>query len=249
MVIIIRRTAPSDGARNLRDALRALNLRCLLSDDGRVRRRGFLVNWGSTRPIAQGALNPVHAVGVARDKLATLTALANAGVSVPQFWTDRTQAEAERGKSILLERHTLTGESGAGIVVKRQGEGLAAAPLYVRYVRKQREFRVHTFAGRAIAVQEKKRESDNEQTSDQKLIRNRANGWVFCVNDIVEPQGLRDVAVAATDAVQLDFGAVDMIQGLDGKLYVLEINTKPGLESPTILSAYANAIKEKVNGS
>lgn len=246
--VIIRRIGASDGARNLRTKLQSLGVRCLLSEDGRHRRRALIINWGSTVPSSL-CLNAPSAVAVARDKLLTFNALKESNVPAPTYWTDRATAEAERGESIVLERHSLTGQSGSGIVVKRVGEALGNAPLYVRYVRKQREFRVHVFGGKAVAVQEKKLESEAEQTADQKLIRNHANGWVFCVNDVAEPDGLRDLAVSACNAVALDFGAVDMIQGKDGKLYVLEINTKPGLSSPTILDAYASAIQEKLRGS
>lgn len=246
--VIIRRTSPSDGARNLKNKLRELGVRCLLSDDGRARRRALLVNWGSTAPLAAG-LNTVAAISVARDKLRTFQTLAAAGfTNIPKFWTNRDEAQRERGSSIVLERHTLTGQSGSGIQVRREGDALENAPLYVEYVRKTKEFRVHVFCGEAIAVQEKRRESDNEQTADQKLIRNRDNGWVFCVNDIQEPAALRELAVAACRAVGLDFGAVDMIQSKRGEVYVLEINTRPGIESPTVLDAYANAIVRKING-
>lgn len=247
--VIIRRTSPSDGARNLKNKLVELGARCLLSDDGRARRRALLINWGSTQIAEPNVINKPISVAIARNKVSTFRALAEAGfTAIPKFWTNREEAERERGKAIILERHTVTGESGAGIVVKRQGEALSPAPLYVQYIRKNREFRVHVFAGQAIAVQQKRRESDTEQTNDQKLIRNRANGWVFCVNDVQEPASLRELAVAACNHLMLDFGAVDMVEDKHGNVFVLEINTKPGIESPTVLEAYANRIMEIARG-
>lgn len=247
MTILIRTSGPSNGAVALRDTLRERDLTVKVSRRTSFRRARYLINWGTTEllSVPDGAklLNYSAAINIARDKLATFNALKEQGFeNIPDFWTSPPDA-TERGKDIVLERHSLTGQSGSGIVVKRHSETLDPCPLYVRYVRKRREFRVHVFQGQAIAVQEKKRESEAEQTADQKLIRNRDNGWVFCVLDVQEPDGLRSIAVDAVAKIGLDFGAVDMILGKDEKLYVLEVNTKPGLESPTVLGAYAQAIQ------
>lgn len=249
MSVVIRRTRVSDGARALAAALQAAGVRAILSGRQHFRRSVLTINWGSRDLLqsTQPVLNPPDKLARARDKLQAFEAFRSANVTIPRYWTDRSQAEAERGEGIILERHTLTGQSGAGIIVKRRPDSLGEAPLYVAYVRKQREFRVHVFDGRAVAVQEKKRESDVSQTPDQRLIRNRANGWVFTVQDIAEPQGLRDLGVAACRALQLDFGAVDIILGKDDRLYVLEVNTAPGLESPTVLAGYVDAIKRRLN--
>ena len=73
-------------------------------------------------------------------------------------------------------------------------------------------------------------------------VRNLANGWVFCRDNVVEPDGLRDAAVSACAALGLDFGAVDIIWNeRENKCYVLEVNTAPGLQGTT-LENYANAI-------
>ena len=43
-------------------------------------------------------------------------------------------------------------------------------------------------------------------------------------------------------ALKLDFGAVDIIRAKNGKLYVLEVNTAPGLEERK-LQIYADYFK------
>ena len=247
--VVVRRSGPSNGARALMNSLRAAGLRVVLSDDGRYRQKSLIINWGSTEQIdsRNKTINSPDVIRVARDKLLTFNTLKDKGFAhIPKFSTTQ-PSDSERQKDIILERHTLTGQSGSGIVVKRPGTPLSSAPLYVWYIRKTKEFRVHVCGGQAVAVQEKRRESDNEQTEDQKLIRNRDNGWVFCVQEVHEPAGLRDVAVDACAKLGLDMGAVDMIQSKEGQLYVLEVNTKPGLESPTVLDAYVSKIKELVN--
>lgn len=258
-MIIIRRIGVSDGARALKDALIAAGIRAVLSDRSSFERTGrIILNWGEhqNRGVVYNVqnkwLNKFDAVAIARDKLTTFERLRLAGdVNVPQFWTSREAAETDRGDAIILERHSLTGQSGSGIVVKRFGEELGNAPLYVKYIRKEEEYRVHVFNGQAVAVQQKRRESDAEQDQNQRLIRNRDNGWVFCIQDIAEDrkQAISEQAVRACRALGLDFGAVDIVVGRrDSVPYVLEINTKPGLSSPTVLEGYVNAIRELSNG-
>lgn len=249
MTLLIHTSGPSNGAVALRNVLRERGLTAKISRRTTFRRRPYVINWGTTHGFngAAEVLNTNEAVATARNKLLTFNTLKEQGFEhIPDFWT-APPSSSERGKSIILERHSLTGQSGSGIRVKRRDEALDAAPLYVRYIKKSREFRVHVFRGQVVAVQEKRRERDNDQTPDQKLIRNHANGWVFCVLDVQEPSGLRDIAVDAIRKLDLDFGAVDMILSRDNRLYVLEVNTRPGLESPTVLSAYADAIHQDRN--
>lgn len=258
-MIIIRRIGVSDGARALKDALNAAGIRAVLSNRNSFERTGrIILNWGEhqgsgvTYSVQNKWLNNFEAVTIARNKLTTFERLRLAGdVNIPQFWTSREAAETDRSDAIILERHSLTGQSGSGIVVKRAGEALGNAPLYVKYIRKEEEYRVHVFNGQAIAVQQKRRESNADQDQNQRLIRNRDNGWVFCIQDIAADRrtAISEQAVRACRALGLDFGAVDIIVGRrDGVPYVLEINSKPGLSSPTVLEGYVNAIKELANG-
>lgn len=239
----------------MKDALNAAGVRCVLSDRNVFRPRHLVINWGASSDVAPASLrvcNKPAALAVARNKLATFRKLSEAAVRIPLFWTSMDDVVRTRSDSIILERHTLTGESGAGIVVKRAGESLSPAPLYVEYLRKNTEYRVHVFNGKAIATQQKRRESDAEQSRDEALLRNRDNGWVFCVQgiDISRSTAAGEIAVRAVAAVGLHFGAVDIVwASRDDLRYVLEINTKPGLSSPTVLSAYVQAIKEYDGGT
>jgi D-alanine-D-alanine ligase-like ATP-grasp enzyme len=103
---------------------------------------------------------------------------------------------------------------------------------------------VHVLGGVAAVVQQKRRRNNVELTPDQRLIRNLANGWIFAVDKVVfaSPaieQDVKQQAIAAVACLGLDFGAVDVIVDKDAtKAYVLEVNTAPGLSSPTVLAAY-----------
>lgn len=189
-------------------------------------------------------LNSGAAVGRASNKLLALNVLRDAGVSVPEFWTD--PETVQRGKDIILARTMLRASEGRGITVVRPGTDMPRAPLYVRYVRKSAEYRVHVLGGQVAAIQQKRRRSGVEQDKDQQLIRNYDNGWVFAIENVefsspeIEQQ-VRTQAVSAVTALGLDFGAVDIVVNRKGTVaYVLEVNTAPGIESPQILATYVD---------
>lgn len=249
--IIIRRTSVSDGARALKDSLNTKGVSTRLSDKQVYPHKYLILNWGGTSEVIGGdgsvILNKPEVVNVARNKLTTFTRLRDAGfTNLPDFWT-KPPSDKERGKSIILAR-TVDGQSGSGITIKRAGEALPVAPLYVRYVPKEIELRVHVLNGKAIAVQQKRKKNDTKMEDDKQLIRSHHNGWVFAVNDINQAaaEAAKPVAVEACRLLGLDFGAVDIVIP-KGKTQLapvfLEVNTRPGLESTTILGAYADELK------
>jgi Glutathione synthase/Ribosomal protein S6 modification enzyme (glutaminyl transferase) len=250
--VIIRRTSVSDGARALKDSLNTALVPTKLSDKSTYTRPYLIVNWGGTSAVGgvgvgTKVLNNPEVVSVARNKLATFTKLREAGfTNLPDFWTIPPTDE-QRGKSIILQR-TVDGQSGSGIKIKRPGEALTAAPMYVRYVPKLQELRIHVMNGKAIAVQQKRKVDGREQSDDEALIRSHHNGWIFAVNDINHEaaEAAKPVAIEACRILGMDFGAVDIIipKSKTPKPPVfLEVNTRPGLESPTVLGAYTNELK------
>ena len=257
-LILIRRTSVSDGARALKDKLKTIAVPTMLTDITAVARRVLVLNWGSTAALAATVanvtvLNKPAAVAVARNKLLTFNALKAAGFThIPDFWTTAPTAE-QRGKSIILER-TPDGQGGSGITIKRPDEALGRAQMYVRYVPKEIELRIHVMNGKAIAVQQKRKIEGREQTDNEKLIRSHGNGWVFAVNavDNAAAEAAKPVAVEACRLLGLDFGAVDIVIPKATKAnktpapVFLEVNTRPGLESDTVLSAYAAELKAMV---
>lgn len=205
------------------------------------------LNWGKpkfyigTIPI----LNRVEVVSRAVNKLLTFQTLVDT-ISIPEFTTDINVAKEWLKKSTVVVRNTLTGHSGEGIVIVEPGEQLSEAPLYVKYIPKKAEFRVHVFNGKVIDVQQKRR-VQGFSGERQSRIRNTSTGWVYCRQDIREPDSLREIALGAVTRLGLDFGAVDIIWNEKlNKCFVLEVNTAPGLEGTTVKS-YANAIKEYLN--
>ncbi len=175
-----------------------------------------------------------------------LNQFANNGVNCPEFTSDINVAHGwiADGDAVMC-RTLLRASEGRGIVVAEQIEDLVPARLYTRYVKKKAEFRVHVLNGEVIDVQAKRKRRDFGGDRDTK-VRNLANGYVFCRDGIVEPAGLRDVAINATRAVGYDLGAVDIAYNeRSNRLVVLEVNANPGMQGTT-LEKYAEAIAKGV---
>lgn len=137
---------------------------------------------------------------------------------------------------------TLTNSSeGRGIVVFEKGTTPPAAPLYVEYIPKQKEFRVHVLYNAVTDVAEKRKKRSHEGEREQ-FVRNTANGYVFCRTNISEPADLRECALTAVRSLGREYGAVDVIWNEKlNKCFVLEVNSRPGMEGTTV-EKYANAI-------
>lgn len=215
----------------------------------RPRLRSLLVNYGSgsvpSRWPSGGTWlnNPTHTVA-AGNKLTALRKFKDAGLSCPEFTTDQAVAAGWiRDGAVVVCRTLLNAHSGRGIVLSDLEHPLVNAPLYVKYKKKRKEFRVHVFQGAVIDVAEKrKRRVEVRPPTFDGYIRNLVNGWVFCRDNVIRPPDMDRLAIESCCALGLDFGAVDVIWNeRDNKCYVLEVNTAPGLEGTT-LSNYANAI-------
>lgn len=173
-------------------------------------------------------------------------------VRTPEFSTELAQAQhwLHQGHTVV-ERHVLNGNSGAGIrlVEPEDDEGISRAPLYVRYVPKKQEYRVHVCGGEAVDIQRKARRKDVADEDINWKIRNHDNGFIFARNegDVIPP----DVIIQSVNAVRLlglAFGAVDVIfNEKEQQAYVLEVNTAPGL-SGTTLEGYLSRFKDYLDG-
>ena len=223
-------------------------MRHMFGDNARLVRKDVVprqyrhvINWGNSAPLAAGnyqLYNNPDKISRATNKLTAFRDMAAQGVSVPECVAEL----SDDRQGIWLARTVLAGSGGDGIVVIRPGDEVPVAPLYVKYIKKEKEFRLHVVRDEVIFVQQKKRRNGVEQTADEKLIRNHDNGWVFAIEDVVAPDDLQEQAVMAVAALGLDFGAVDCVIGKDdNRPYILEVNTAPGIESPSLTNAYATA--------
>jgi glutathione synthase/RimK-type ligase-like ATP-grasp enzyme len=186
----------------------------------------------------------------ARDKLRTLALLQAGGVPTVEWTTNREDAAAWLRDGVVFVRHSLTGQGGSGIevldpdvAVPVGADDMPQAPLYTRYFRARHEYRVHVIQGRTYV--QKKRRRNGASTA---LVRNHANGYVYCTGGVEAPASVIQAGVSAVALLGLDFGAADILCTEGGTARVLEVNTAPGLEGST-LSFYAEHMQEMTNGS
>lgn len=198
-------------------------------------------------------------VEVASDKLHALMAMRGAGVSVVPFTTNldgfavsncpeynlngtptrtivaRTLTRASEGRGIeMIDCDLDGGERGL----------ISTAPLYTAYIPKHAEYRVHVgFQGgeyKIIDITKKARRTDVPDDQVNWRIRNYDNGFTFAREglDLAEPtvQRVIEQAKLAVRALGLTFGAVDVVvqSNRERSVYVLEVNTAPGMEGTTL---------------
>ena len=213
-----------------------------------------IVNWGNTslyRNLVLGStfLNKPVSVTTASNKLTFFQTVPED--VVPAFWVDKEDIPDDvfKGDGQVVCRTVLSGHSGAGIVLADARASLVDARLYVKYIKKQDEYRIHigkTPDGKinVISTQRKARRANVDNPNWQ--VRNHQNGFIYVRNNVNPPADAQRVAVEAFQATGLDFGAVDVIWNeRQQRAYVLEINTAPGLEGQTVVD-YANFFKRAV---
>jgi len=210
-----------------------------------------VLNWGSSNlpDSMEGSriINRPECVKIASNKLSFFNRVGEFGVNLPEYTTSAYEARvwSDSGK-IVLARTKLNGHSGDGIfVISSLAEFIlfdhTEVAVYVKYVPKKEEYRVHVFNGEVIDLQRKAARSGSEMKINYR-IRSHANGFIFMRNNIEVPDQVSEQALKAISATGLDFGAVDIIWNeYYQKAYVLEVNTAPGLEGTTLIN-YSKAI-------
>lgn len=223
----------------------------------------LLINWGNTSNTLAGhqkvgkVINPTFAVKKCSNKLAFFRALDGTGLT-PEFTENPQQAlEWSQQGHVVVARTELAAHSGKGIVFSDEDpEFHTKARLFVKYMKKKEEYRVHVMNGEIIDIQKKlvRKKDDMGNDVDPLLvnyrIRSYDNGFVFARNDkdnnpVQPPACVTNSALEAFRKIEnLDFGAFDIIynQKMD-KAFVLECNTAPGIEGTTVEN-YKNGFKK-----
>lgn len=207
-----------------------LQIRAIKGPTGRLlvemlKQRGLLdgrakgqVNYGYG---GQSSLPTLNARAGTLNKYQELMALDDAGVvTVPFSGNRRHLAGTFLGRKL---HHT----QGKDIKINGAGD------FYTELIPKDKEYRVWVFRNKALATYEKKLEYAQKygRRGRSREVWNWHNGFAF---NFVRPenvsQRLKDAATASIAALELDFGAVDIILGSDGNYYVLEVNSAPGTQ-------------------
>lgn len=212
------------------------------STDAPHGREDNIIRWGNSYTSARGrnTLNSASAISNNVDKLGSLRQMENAGVPVPEFSQDASDMDYS-GNSVVLGRGAEhAGGTDIEIFNSRRDARRSNCDFCVQYIRSQSEFRVHVVDGNIIKVSQKVYRGDSSEPNHPK-IRNYDNDYHF-LNPRERPSGLFQ-GVAAVEAMNLDFGAVDMIFDQSNRPYVLEVNTAPSCDPPT-LEEYGDAFAE-----
>lgn len=219
----------------------------------------IVINWGVRGDRLFPMLNDSTLLNVAVNKLAFFRSLGESGSETATLlppWTEN-RATALRMVSeghMVVARTVLNGHSGEGIEIrgKKNPNPLPESPLYVRYIPKDEEYRIHVIrsddVSEAFYIQKKVKRPGYEGKHNR-LVRNHEGGYTYQHNDVTVPPSVLQAAITVFNASGLVFGAVDVIfTKKDNRAYVLEINTAPGLEGESV-NIYANAFKKYYGAS
>lgn len=228
---------------------RTMHVQRVIRDSNRSRYRSrpgdVIINWGcSVLPehCSGDALiiNRAFPVRIATDKGHTLSSLSSGNISCPRFTSNvDTAREWQAEGATVVVRTLLRSRGGRGIIIVEPNQEVPPYyPLYVEYIPKLAEYRVHvvnTEQPQAFVVQKRRRRDVPDDQVNWK-IRNFDNGFAFAAqlaeNSPVDR--LKEIAIASIQRLGLDFGAVDVIYNRrSDSLYVLEINSAPGLSDRT----------------
>jgi glutathione synthase/RimK-type ligase-like ATP-grasp enzyme len=237
------------GSASARELVRALAPNAIMKKQRTpmIGRSKLLLNWGNSSPQFNTTgcriLNKPYAVNVASDKLLALNAMKDAGINVPEFSTDINDAKRWIGEGkIVFCRTLLRANSGRGIVIAKEVAELIRAPLYVKYIRKEKEYRLHVFNGRVIDQVEKRRRAGFQEANNyNRYVRSYEQGWIMAREGCYITDETKSQAIKAVQALGLDFAAVDIVMTREGKPMVLEANTAPGIQGTT-LENYRKAV-------
>jgi hypothetical protein len=151
------------------------------------------------------------------------------------------------GREAVVARGVLTGHGGNGITIIEPDDkkALPYAPLYTKYIPKKSEFRVHFMRGYgAFKFQRKARVLDYPEEKINWKVRNIGNGFIYALADDISDDlkdRLKNLASNVSMLLQLDFFCLDVIYNMRrDMLYLLEVNTAPGLSDNTA-AEYAEA--------
>jgi len=164
------------------------------------------------------------------------------GISALDFTVDQQVAKSWIAEGdVVIGRKLINASCGKGIVVIKTEADFVSCPVYTKYRKKKREFRVHVFQDKVVCIVEKKARSGWTGERDTH-IRNLANGYVFCQEVVNLPEGIQVLAIKAAAVVSSDFKGVDI--GYNEKkdeLFVIEVNSAPGIDGSNV-GKYVQAI-------
>jgi len=174
-------------------------------------------------------INRPEAIEKSSNKFKALQIMREAGVPVPNFHRDWQFLQFP-----MLGRNN-NHVKGTDIEYYQTAGDVKSRDYYIEFMPIEKERRYHVIDGKVVSATYKQ---NGDREGRGAFCRNTATGWTF--KTYTPEPALSEIAVRAVGAFGLDFGAVDIIIS-DGKPYVLEVNTAPGL-CPLRADIYAKAL-------
>jgi|GEM_PF-4222574 glutathione synthase/RimK-type ligase-like ATP-grasp enzyme len=207
-----------------------------------------LIRWGSSevfnRTTARLELNTAEAVLNASNKLRMMQLLSAANIPMPVFTTELTSIDSVKDTTNNYYIRSRQGEVRYGNDFNPVTDQYASKPI----PNKRREYRVHVFNSKIVAIYEKIPNNINEENYERPALFKSHN----CHFSLVNPTRSRcnevgqKIAIDAVNALGLLFGGVDLIRDKDGNFFVCEVNSAPGLNSNNA-QRWVVAMKEYIN--
>ena len=193
--------------------------------------KGTVVRWGNRVELPmQGCViyNTAAAVGNAANKKRAREILQKAGIDIPKLVTPQ---NFENSDLPIIARPSYHFAGKNVVILKTKDDFLSHYKInnnkgwyYSKVIWKDREIRVHCAHGKVLLALDKSKPKDKNC-----IAWNLADNEVWTVIPWEKyVYNWCKKALAALEALGLDFGAVDMVIK-DGKSYVLEVNTSAGL--------------------
>jgi hypothetical protein len=195
--------------------------------------------------------NKPQAVSIAVSKIGTYQHLHQHGIpSVDWTYSAEEAAAWLSSGCVVYHRATDHGARGAGVTVLKPTDpapyAFPSGGFFTKRINAKREFRLYMVNGEVSTLLEKRRRTGSEGNP---YVRSHGNGYVFCreFRASVDMGAFQDTGARALQALGLDFGGLDVLLKEDGSIYVLEINSAPGI-TETALREFCQKIRGQING-
>lgn len=206
--------------------------------------KSFIICWGAGRDDVSNNgiefLNHPESIRRNSNKLNSLKIMGDNGVNVPTFCTSAeiiNYINSGKMEFPVIGRR-LRHQGGSYFYICRSISRVEkaikrGADYFIQHIPNEREFRLQIFQNRVIKSQEKYPREDEHHY----MIRSDKKGWglkKILVRGTNLPKHVKDECKKAVSALDLNFGAVDVLLGDDDKPYVIEINTGPSLNDTNV---------------
>lgn len=204
----------------------------------RVDLKDFIINYGER--CEQASLNK----NVRYNKVNVHKFLGENGIKVPKLYSKHSSINEKDFPLLARKEYHSKGRDIIYIKDKKALKELNDSgkdyDFLVQYIPKVSEYRVHVLKGYKIIVNVKV--NDNEERDV--VVRSHDKGWKHVTYRGEFDNTLIKLGKDVTDLLQYDFAVIDIIRNKKNDLYVLEVNSAPGLEERK-LNIYADFFKKK----